>query len=237
MPRVAATRAKNKILKTTKAAATTKKNDGSDVGKDSSNDKDINICNDTPDGRPRMYFDNATSFRTWLDDNHCTSTGIWLMIKKKGCGGCGPTYPEAVDDALCYGWIDSQIRKYNDQYYMQKFTPRTSKSKWSKINCNKISNLIKAGKMQQAGINAVNAAKDDGRWENAYDSPKTITVPNDFRKALQEESKGAVEFFERLSSSNRYSILYQLQDAKRPETRQKRIEKYVAMCSRGEKPK
>ena len=244
MPRVAKI---TKKLKTT-AKSATKNADGSDC-------KDSKICNDdTPDGRPRMYFDNATSFRTWLDDNHCTSTGIWLMIPKKGCGGNGPTYPEAVDDALCYGWIDSQIRKVNDQYYMQKFTPRLSKSKWSKINCKKISNLIKTGKMQQAGLNAVNAAKEDGRWDNAYDSPKTITVPNDFQKALEDESTKiekenkdggskknksttALEFFESLSSSNRYSILYYIHDAKRLETRQKRIDKYVAMCSRNEKPK
>jgi uncharacterized protein YdeI (YjbR/CyaY-like superfamily) len=143
------------------------------------------------------------------------------------------TYAEALQVALCFGWIDGQARGLDETYYLQRFTPRTTRSKWSKINRDHVARLTKAGRMRPAGVAAVEAAKADGRWDAAYDSPSTASVPDDLQAELDASPKAAA-FFATLSSANRYAILYQIQDAKRPETRARRIAKYVGMCERGE---
>jgi uncharacterized protein YdeI (YjbR/CyaY-like superfamily) len=159
---------------------------------------------------------------------HVTSTGLWLKLAKKGCPDPSVSYAEALDVALCFGWIDGQKRPVDDQYWLQRFTPRKPRSKWSKINCAKVDALVAAGRMRPAGLREVEQAKADGRWEAAYAGQGTATVPEDLQRALDQDEKAA-EFFATLDSGNRYAILYRIQEAKRPETRARRIEKFVAM--------
>ncbi len=142
-------------------------------------------------------------------------------------------YAQALDVALCFGWIDGQVSRFDETYYLQRFTPRTKRSKWSKINREHIARLTREGRMRPAGLAAVEAAKTDGRWDAAYDSPSTATVPDDLQAEL-DASPQAAAFFATLSSANRYAILYQIADAKRPDTRARRIAKYVGMLERGE---
>ena len=184
---------------------------------------------------PTLSFDSQDAWAAWLETEHSSAEGIWIKIAKKGSGIPSVTYAEAVEVALCYGWIDGQMKRLDDDFFVQKFTPRRARSKWSKINIGKVEELIAAGSMKPAGLVEVDRAKADGRWEAAYDSPKTATVPADLEKALELEP-GAKEMFGSLTSSQRYSILYSIQDAKRPETRARRIAKFVDMLARGEKP-
>jgi uncharacterized protein YdeI (YjbR/CyaY-like superfamily) len=186
-----------------------------------------------PDQLAIRGFASAKALRTWLAKQHAKSPGIWLKIPKRGSGEAGPTYAEALDEALCFGWIDSQKATFDDSFFLQRFTPRGPKSKWSKINRDKVAALIEAGRMQPAGLAAVEAAKQDGRWDAAYDSHRTATVPPDLQLALDANPK-AKKFFAGLTSQNRFAILYRIHDAKRPDTRARRIEKFVAMCARGE---
>ena len=144
------------------------------------------------------------------------------------------TYSEALDVALCYGWIDGQKGSFDDEYFLQRFTPRKPRSKWSKINCGRADSLIEAGKMQRAGLREVERAKADGRWDAAYDGQRTAAIPDDLRQAL-EQNEAAREFFATLDSANRYAILYRLQDSKKPETRARRLETFVAMLAEGKK--
>lgn len=185
------------------------------------------------DQLPIRGFASAKAFGSWLGKQHAKSPGIWLQIPKRGGGKSGPTYAEALDEALRFGWIDSQRATFDDTCFLQRFTPRGPKSKWSKINREKVAVLIAAGRMEAPGLAAVEAAKADGRWDAAYDSHRTATVPPDLQLALDADPKAKV-FFAGLSSQNRYSILYRIQDAKRTDTRARRIEKFVAMCARGE---
>jgi uncharacterized protein YdeI (YjbR/CyaY-like superfamily) len=164
-----------------------------------------------------------------------TSEGLWLKIAKKGSGIESVNYDQAVEVALCYGWIDGQVRKFNEDHYLQRFTPRRPRSKWSKVNRKKAMELIERGEMRAAGLREVERAKADGRWDAAYDSPRTATVPEDLLKEL-EKNEQARKFFYELDGRNRYAILYQIQDAKRPETRARRIAKYVAMLAEQQKP-
>jgi uncharacterized protein YdeI (YjbR/CyaY-like superfamily) len=187
----------------------------------------------TTDHLPIRGFASAKAFGTWLAKQHAKSPGIWLKIPKRGSGEAGPTYAEALDEALCFGWIDSQKSTFDDSFFLQRFTPRGAKSKWSKINRDKVAALIEAGRMQPAGLAAVEAAKQDGRWDAAYDSHRTAKVPPDLQLALDADPT-AKAFFAQLSAQNRFAILYRIQDAKRPDTRARRIEKFVAMCARGE---
>ncbi|MCB1055439.1 MAG: YdeI/OmpD-associated family protein [Acidobacteria bacterium] len=182
---------------------------------------------------PIHGFPSGAAFGRWLAEEHTRSTGIWLKIPKKGAGQQGPSYAEALEEALRFGWIDSQKAKHDDEFYLQRFTPRGPRSRWSKINRTKAEALIAAGRMEPAGLAEVEAAKKDGRWEAAYDSHSTATVPPDLRAALDADEKAAA-FFATLSSQNRFAILYRVHDAKRPETRAQRIAKYVEMCARGE---
>ena len=164
-----------------------------------------------------------------------TSEGLWLKIAKKGSGIESVNYDQAVEVALCYGWIDGQVRKFNEDHYLQRFTPRRPRSKWSKVNRKKAMELIERGEMRAAGLREVERAKADGRWDAAYDSPRTATVPEDLLKELEKNEQARKLFYE-LDGRNRYAILYQIQDAKRPETRARRIAKYVAMLAEQQKP-
>jgi uncharacterized protein YdeI (YjbR/CyaY-like superfamily) len=183
---------------------------------------------------PIIPFASRGAWEAWLDEHHATSNGLWLKIAKKASGIETVTYAEAVDAALCYGWIDGQVNKFDGDYYLQRFTPRRPRSKWSQVNREKVAKLIEEGRMKPAGLREVERAKADGRWDAAYESPSKATVPDDLRAAL-EKNEEARAFFETLNGTNRYAILYQIQDAKRPETRARRIEKFVAMLAERKK--
>jgi len=187
-----------------------------------------------PTELPTLPFESKKKFAEWLAKAHDTSAGLWLKIAKKATGIPTVTYAEALDVALCYGWIDGQKGSFDDQYFLQKFTPRRPKSIWSKINVGKVERLIASGEMKPAGLKAVEAAKQDGRWDAAYASQKNITVPEDFQSAL-EKNKKAKAFFATLNSTNRYAFLFRIQTAKKAETRVKRIGQFVEMLERGEK--
>jgi uncharacterized protein YdeI (YjbR/CyaY-like superfamily) len=187
-----------------------------------------------PTDVPVVAFASRDEWDAWLAEHHGSANGVWLKFAKKASGIESVSYPEALEIAICYGWIDGQRRKLDDVYFLQRFTPRRRRSKWSKINRAKAEELIAAGRMQPAGLCEIEAAKAEGRWEG-YDSPSAITVPDDLRREL-ERNAAAREFFETLARTNRYAILYQIHEAKRPETRARRIEKFVAMLERGEKP-
>jgi uncharacterized protein YdeI (YjbR/CyaY-like superfamily) len=183
---------------------------------------------------PVHLFATQEDWRAWLEENHKRPQGIWLKHAKKSSGKVSVSYAEALDEALCYGWIDSQKQAYDDDYFLQKFTPRGSKSVWSKVNVAKAEALIAAGKMRPAGLAAIGAAKQDGRWEAAYDSPSTNKIPEDFQAALDKNPK-AKQFFETLNKANVYAFCWRVQTAKKPETRKARIEKFISMLNRGEK--
>jgi uncharacterized protein YdeI (YjbR/CyaY-like superfamily) len=186
------------------------------------------------DGRPILAFRSQAEWEAWLEAEHATCDGIWLKFAKKGSGLPSIVYAEAVESALCYGWIDSQASSLDERFYLQKFTPRRPRSKWSKVNRDKVTNLMKQGRLRPAGLAQVELAKADGRWDAAHTAPSEAVVPEDLRRAL-EENPNAAEFFATLNKSNRYAIIYQLEDAKKPETRTRRLEKFVAMLNRGEK--
>jgi uncharacterized protein YdeI (YjbR/CyaY-like superfamily) len=181
---------------------------------------------------PVYPFSSRKAWAAWLAKQHTKATGVWLKIAKKESGIASVTHPEALDIAICYGWIDALRRSLDDQYFLQRFTPRTPRSKWSKINCAKAEALIQSGEMKPAGLREVERAKADGRWERAYAGFRASTVPDDLEQALAKNKK-ARAFFPTLSSQNRYAILYRLQDAKKPETRARRLEKFVAMLAEG----
>lgn len=181
-----------------------------------------------------LPFENKKKWANWLAKQHNKSAGVWLKLAKKDSGITSITYEEALDVALCYGWIDGQKKGFDDRYWLQKFTPRGRKSIWSKINTEKAERLITSGEMKSAGLEAIEAAKRDGRWEAAYSSQKNITVPADFQVALKEHPK-AKAFFETLKSSERYSFLFRLHQAKRADTRAKHIQRFIEMLERGER--
>ena len=181
-----------------------------------------------------VAFESAEAFQAWLGENHAVSSGIWLKLRKKGPGIVALDYAQALDVALCYGWIDGQKAGLDDEWWLQRFTPRRARSRWSKVNRDKVAALIEQGRMRPAGLAEIDRAKADGRWDAAYDSPKTATVPDDLAAALAADPAAAA-FFETLDGQNRYSILHRVQEAKRAETRARRIEKYVAMLAKGEK--
>ena len=182
---------------------------------------------------PTLPFESKNKFAEWLVKNHGKSAGAWLKLAKKATGIPSVTYQEALDVALCYGWIDGQKGSFDDKYFLQKFTPRRPKSIWSKINVEKVERLIASGEMKPAGLKAVEAAKQDGRWAAAYASQKNIVVPEDFQSALNKNKK-AKAFFETLTGSRRYSFLFRIETAKKAETREKRIRLFVEMLERGE---
>ena len=182
-------------------------------------------------GQPDLQvvsFPSGEAFAAWLDTEHEQSPGIWLKIAKKDAGIPTVSYHEAVDVALCFGWIDGQKRSLDGQHWLQRFTPRKPRSKWSKINCARADRLIDAGQMRPRGLAEVEQARADGRWAAAYAGQRAATVPADLQAALDADPV-AGDFFATISSQNRYAILYRVGDAKRPQTRAARIAKYVAM--------
>lgn len=181
-----------------------------------------------------MSFISPRAFRAWLAKNHRSSAGIWLRIYKKDSGVATVTYAEALDQALCYGWIDGQKQPGDQQSWLQKFTPRRPNSGWSKNNTKHAERLIKSGAMTAAGLKEVEGAKADGRWQTAYDAFGSSAVPDDFVKELGRNKK-AKAFFATLNKTNLYSIVYRLQTAKKPETRAKRMQAIIAKLARGEK--
>ncbi len=183
-----------------------------------------------------MRFASAADFEAWLEREHASSDGIWIEFAKKGNPTPSVTYAEAVEVSLCFGWIDGQVKKSEEEgWYRQRFTPRRARSRWSQINVGKAEALIAAGRMRPAGLAEVERAKADGRWDDAYAPPSRMEVPDDLRAAL-DASPTAAAAFEALAKSYRYIVLYNVHDAKRPETRARRIAKFVAQLERGEKP-
>ena len=178
-------------------------------------------------------FPSALEFRSWLEEHHAQSNGLLLRIYKKDSGIATVTYTEALDQALCFGWIDGQKLPVDEKSWVQKFTPRRPKSSWSKKNTEHVARLMKAGAMTAAGLKQIEAAKADGRWKAAYDSQSNTSVPKEFLNALARNKKASA-FYKTLNKTNLYSIAYRLQTAKRPETKIKRIKSIVEMLARGE---
>ncbi|MCC6180894.1 MAG: YdeI/OmpD-associated family protein [Bacteroidia bacterium] len=183
---------------------------------------------------PILEFKSCKTFQTWLDKNHNKSTGIWLRIFKKDTGIKTITYAEALDIALCYGWIDGHKKSLDSDSWIQKFCQRSAKSIWSKVNVGHAERLINEAKMKPAGLKVIQDAKADGRWERAYDSPSKMKIPDDFLKLLSK-NKTALNFFKTLNKSNLYSIGFRLQTAKKPETREKRMNDIIEKLAKGEK--
>ena len=179
---------------------------------------------------PIIPFETPDEWEKWLEKNHTESSGIWLKIAKKESGHPSVNYAEALDVALCFGWIDGQKDKFDDEYWLQKFTPRRAKSGWSAVNREKIDKLTAAGKMRPAGLREVENAKKDGRWDTAYLSQSKIGIPEDFQTEL-DKNPVAKEFFGTLKSAQRYSFLYRITTAKKAETRQKRITDYITLLN------
>jgi uncharacterized protein YdeI (YjbR/CyaY-like superfamily) len=186
------------------------------------------------DDLPTIAFASRADWAEWLETNHERADGVWVKFAKKGSGIDTVSYAEAVEAALCFGWIDGLAKSIDEHWYRQRFTPRRARSKWSQINRARAEALVESGAMRSAGLREIERAKADGRWEAAYPSPSKIEVPDDLRAAL-DANPAAAQFFEQLDATNRYAVLYRVLDAKRPDTRARRIEQFVAMLARGEK--
>ena len=187
-----------------------------------------------PSDLPIILFESQADFEKWLEENHTLSNGIWIKMAKKESGHASVNHPQALDVALCFGWIDGQRLPFDGEYFLQKFTPRRARSTWSKVNQDKVAALIASGKMREAGLKEIERAKADGRWEAAYESQSKMAVPDDFQAAL-DKNPAAQAFFDTLNSVNRYSVLYRITTAKKAETRQQRIEKFITMLNEGKK--
>jgi uncharacterized protein YdeI (YjbR/CyaY-like superfamily) len=181
-----------------------------------------------------LFFDTPSDFRTWLAKYHDKETEVWVGFWKKASGKTGLNYDQALEEALCFGWIDGLVNKYDEHSYMQRFTPRRSKSVWSQVNTKHIERLTREGRMMPSGLAVVEAAKADGRWDNAYASPANMKVPEYFLKELAKHKK-AQTFFQTLNKANTFAIAYQLHGAKKEETRVRRMEKIIAMLEAGKK--
>jgi uncharacterized protein YdeI (YjbR/CyaY-like superfamily) len=189
---------------------------------------------DSKQGLPIVPFASSAEWEAWLEAEHATSRGLWLKLAKKGAGVDSVSYPEAVEVALCYGWIDGQAGSVDERFWLQKFTPRGPRSKWSQINRDRVAELQRAGRMRPAGLAEVERARQDGRWDAAYEPPSRATVPDDLQRAL-DASPAARAAFDALDGRNRYAILYRLHDAKKPETRARRLDQFLAMLAEGRK--
>ncbi|HEY9841517.1 MAG TPA: YdeI/OmpD-associated family protein [Candidatus Obscuribacterales bacterium] len=183
---------------------------------------------------PLLEFETQAEWEHWLAQHHGDEAGVWLRFYKKDSGRKTFVYAEALDVALCYGWIDSQMQKYDELSYVQKFTPRRKGSPWSKVNRDKVAKLIAAGRMQPPGLREIEAAQADGRWDAAYDSQKNMRVPDDLQQLL-EQHPDALAFFESLNQANRYAFLYRIQNAKKPETRNRWLQRSLEMLLKREK--
>ena len=187
-----------------------------------------------PDHLPQLSFASGAEWEAWLEDHHVSSDGVAIKIAKKGSGIASVAYPEVLEIALCFGWIDGRRNALDEDLFLQRFTPRRARSRWSRINREKAEALARAGRLRPSGIAEVERAKADGRWDAAYGGQAAMTVPDDLAAELAARP-AAREFFDGLDSRNRYAILHRLQDAKRPETRARRLAKFVAMLEAGEK--
>ena len=183
---------------------------------------------------PVVFFASREEWRRWLDAHHGDDAGVWIKIAKKASGIASVGYPDVLEVALCYGWIDGQRKPLDADHFLQRFTPRRARSRWSAKNRDTAVGLIEAGLMEEPGLREVERARADGRWDAAYEGPRTATVPPDLAPELRR-NPGARTFFEGLDSQNRYAILYRLQAAKRPETRERLLSTFVEMLARGEK--
>lgn len=183
---------------------------------------------------PKLTFATQEDWESWLDSNGEAASGVWLRLAKRSAKQPTLTYAQALESALCYGWIDGQKQVENEDYWLQRFTPRTAKSIWSKINKARAEVLISNGRMRPAGLNEVNRAKQDGRWQAAYASASASTVPDDLQQALDCNPK-AKKFFATLNSQNRYAILFRVQNVKKAETRARKISEFIDMLNKGEK--
>ena len=181
---------------------------------------------------PVLRFTTAAAFEAWLDDRHDKAEGVWIEIAKRGASEPTLTYAEAVDAALCFGWIDGRKDRVDEHYWLQRFTPRTRRSRWSKINRDKAERLIREGRMRAAGLAAVEQARADGRWDAAYAGSSTATVPDDLQREVDQDPQLAAAFA-RLDARDRYSVIWRINDAKRPETRARRIGRYLEMLRAG----
>ncbi len=181
----------------------------------------------------KLTFANQEEWETWLDHHGGSSSGAWLRLAKKSAGQPTVSYAQALESALCFGWIDGQKQAENDHYWLQRFTPRTARSIWSKINKEKAEALVASGRMRPAGMREIDRAKQDGRWDAAYASASNSTVPEDLQRALDAHPE-AKTFFATLNSKNRYAILFRVQNAKKPETRARKIAQFIEMLSKGE---
>jgi uncharacterized protein YdeI (YjbR/CyaY-like superfamily) len=185
------------------------------------------------DGLPVLSFSSPEEWWRWLELNHAESEGLWVSIAKRGSGIESVRYPEVLDHAICFGWIDGRRERLDEERFLQRFTPRRARSRWSRINRDKAETLIESGLMQPAGLGEVERARADGRWERAYEPQRGAAIPEDLQREL-DASPRAAAFFAKLSSQNRYSILYRLQEARRAETRARRLAGFVAMLEAGE---
>lgn len=188
----------------------------------------------TLNSTPVKTFTTQQKLREWFEKNHAVSDGLWLKIFKKDSGKKTVTHAQALDEALCFGWIDGQRNSHDELSFLQKFTPRRSRSIWSKRNRENVERLINDEQMTPAGHAEIERAKKDGRWDAAYDSPKNMEVPDDFLKELKKNKK-AREFFQTLNKTNKFAIAFRLHTAKRPETRERRMKDFLEKMARGEK--
>jgi uncharacterized protein YdeI (YjbR/CyaY-like superfamily) len=189
--------------------------------------------NSTTDPETPLSFESDAAWTVWLAENHGASSGVWLRLAKKSSKASSVSYAQAIGVALCYGWIDGQKKGDSEQHWLQRFTPRTRTSIWSKINRQKALALIASGEMKAAGLKEVERAKNDGRWKDAYDSARSAAVPSDLQVALNLNAQ-AKAFFATLNGQNRYAVLFRIQTAKKPETRAKRIQMFVGMLEKHE---
>jgi uncharacterized protein YdeI (YjbR/CyaY-like superfamily) len=185
------------------------------------------------DGLPQLPFASPADWEAWLEENH-ESDGVWIVMAKKASGIDSVRYPEVLDTAICFGWIDGKRVALDETRFLQKFTPRRRRSRWSRINRDKAERLMAEGRMRPAGLAEVERAQADGRWDDAYEGPSAATVPDDLKRELDARPEAAA-FFASLNSQNRYAIVYRLHEAKRPETRARRLAKFVAMLEAGER--
>jgi uncharacterized protein YdeI (YjbR/CyaY-like superfamily) len=185
------------------------------------------------DGLPILRFASAVEWEGWLEDNHATSDGVWIKMAKKSAGVDSVRYPEVLESALCFGWIDGRREALDERFFLQRYTPRRARSRWSQVNRDTAERLVAEGRMRRAGRAEIERARADGRWDAAYASASRITVPEDLQRELDARPQ-AKAFFEGLNGQNRYAILYRLHDAKRPETRARRLATFVAMLEAGE---
>jgi len=182
---------------------------------------------------PIISFTSQEAWRKWLEENHAISNGIWLQIYKKGSGVPTVVYAEGLDEALCFGWIDGQLKRGDENFYLQRFTPRRPRSTWSKRNIGHVARLEMEGKMKASGWKVIEEAKADGRWENAYDSQSNMNTPDNLLEEISENQK-SLEFFESLNKVNKYAILWRIQSAKNPEIKAKRMKIILEMLAKGE---